>query len=263
MGDLLSVLRTPPAQTYEKVTFPEGFTLDQISARLANRLPRMTAASVKAAATDGSVRSKYLPEGQTNLEGLLFPDTYQVAGNETEADVVARMVKLMEQIGGREGLDDSVAKVGLSPYQVLIIASMIEREAKVPEDRPLIARVILNRIFFNMPLQIDATLYYGQDSSTAFSQLRDTPGPYNTYLNLGLPPTPIAAPGRASIRAALNPAPNPEPKDCPGQADKKKPEACAYLYYVLADKDGRHAFATNLADHEQNVAKARAEGLLG
>jgi UPF0755 protein len=256
MGDIVGVLRTPPAQTYDKVTFPEGFTLEQVAARLQNKIPRFDAEEFLTFAASGSVRSTYQPPDVTNMEGLLFPDTYQIAGNESEKDVLERMVKLMQRIGAREGLDDAPAKLGFTPYDVLKIASMIEREAKVPEDRPLIARVIYNRLFFNMPLQIDATLYYGQDPDTPFSQLKELDTPYNTYKVTGLPPTPIAMPGRASIRAALNPAPNPKPADCPD----KKP--CAWLYYVLADKNGKHVFATNLQDHEKNVAKAKADGVI-
>lgn len=256
MGDVLGVLRTPPAQTYDKVTFPEGFTLEQVAKRLQNKIPRFGAAEFLTFASSGSVRSKYQPDGVSNMEGLLFPDTYQIAGNESEGDVLRRMVKLMERIGARAGLDDAPATLGFTPYQVLVIASMIEREARVPEDRPLIARVIFNRLFFAMPLQIDATLFYGQDSDRPFSDLKEIDSPYNTYKVTGLPPTPIAMPGRASIGAALNPAPNPKPQDCPD----KKP--CAWLYYVLADTNGKHVFATNLADHERNVAKAKADGVL-
>jgi UPF0755 protein len=135
---------------------------------------------------------------------------------------------------------------------------MVEREAKVPEDRAKIARVILNRIYFGMPLQIDATLFYNQPPNTPFDTLLNTDTPYNTYMHGGLPPTPIANPGKASIQAALNPAPNPDA--CPtNTAD----EPCALLFYVLADSDGRHVFATNARDHETNVNAARAAGLLG
>ena len=125
---------------------------------------------------------------------------------------------------------------------------MIEKEAKVATDRPLIARVIYNRLLLGMPLQVDATLRYGQDPSTPFSTLKELDTPYNSYLHTGLPPTPITNPSRASIAAAMNPAPNPDPTtSCQNQDTKKEP--CLWLYYVLADKDGRHVFATNEADH--------------
>jgi UPF0755 protein len=122
--------------------------------------------------------------------------------------------------------------------------------------------VIYNRLFLEMNLQIDATLYYQGDRDTPFPILRRTPGPYNTYLNAGLPPTPIANPGRASIRAALNPAANPPPGDPICQALEDPTQNCLYLYYVLADEDGGHAFAATLEQHEENIRRARAAGLL-
>jgi len=256
------VLNTPPAATYKRVTFPEGFTLAQMGKRVERDLPPMTAAGFAAALTSPDLHSSFLPAGTTNLEGLLFPDTYQVAGNESETQVIARMLSLMERVGRQENIDQKSAELGLTPYQVLTVASIIEREAKVDEDRPKIARVIYNRLYLGMPLQIDATLFYGQDPSTPFSTLRDLDTPYNTYLHNGLPPTPIANPGRASIHAALNPAPNPSLGD-PLCRDLPDGAPCAYLYYVLADAEGHHVFAATEAQHAANVAKAREAGLLG
>ena len=108
--------------------------------------------------------------------------------------------------------EDVAVKAGqlyITPYQALIIASMIEKEAKVQEDRPKIARVILNRLALGMPLQIDATLLYNQPPGSSPTELAQVDTPYNTYLHTGLPPTPIANPGRASIQAAVKPAPDP------------------------------------------------------
>jgi UPF0755 protein len=256
MGNVLGVLETPPAQTFTKVTFPEGFTVDQIGTRLVRDVPRLTEADWQEAVASGEVTSAWAPPGTTSLEGLLFPDTYQISGDESALNVAKRMARLMDQIGERQGLDKAPQNLGISPYQVLTVASMIEKEAKFDEERPLIARVIYNRLFFDMPLGIDATLFYGLPEGTPFAEARARQDAYNSYDNLGLPPTPIANPGAASIRAALNPAPNPDRDECPGEQE------CAWLYYVLADADGRHAFATNLADHERNVAKAEALGLL-
>ncbi|MFM1751368.1 MAG: hypothetical protein RL119_330, partial [Actinomycetota bacterium] len=208
LGNILRVLRTPPNETLTRVTFPEGFTLEQMASRLAETTTSITAGAFIEKAggnsgTESAVRSAYQPEGVTTLEGLLFPDTYFVAGDETPTQVVQRMVRLMERVGRQEGLDDAQNLVGYSPYQVLIVASIIEREAKVADDRAKIARVIYNRLFLDMPLQVDATLYYGQNRELPFSQLREIDTPFNTYLYKGLPPTPIANPGRASIAAAL------------------------------------------------------------
>lgn len=263
MGNLLRVLRTPPNETFWRVTVPEGFTIDQMAERLADTVPGFDADTFRQRASnpgDPPIESRYAP-GVTNLEGLLFPDTYSIAGDETPSQVLQRMVRLMERVGRQEGLDDSAATVGLDPYRVLIIASMIEREAKTDRDRPLIARVIYNRLAMGMKLEIDATLYYGQNPETPFTELKTLDTPYNTYLVSGLPPTPIASPGRASIAAALAPAPNPLAND-PLCANLPTDSPCAYLYYVLSDRDGNHTFAVTLEQHQANVDRAIAEGVL-
>jgi len=261
MGNLMRTLSIPPSQTFTKVTFPEGFTYAKMGIRLEDKVPRLSASEFGVAATDGAIRSIYLPEGVNSLEGLLFPDTYQVSNGETEAQVVQRMVDLMERVASQEDIEAKSKAMGLTPYQVLVVASLIEREAAVPEDRAKIARVIYNRMFFQMPLQIDASLYYQQDPDLPFSELRQIDTPYNTYLHSGLPPTPIANPGRASIEAALNPAPNPSLGD-PICVDLPEETPCVYLFYVLADADGRHAFAATIEQHEANVQRARELGLL-
>ncbi len=261
MGNIMRVLNTPPEATFKKVTFPEGFTLDKMGRRVERDLQPMTAAKFTAAAASGNVLSTYQPDGVVSLEGLMFPDTYQVAGNESETQLITRMVNLMERVGRQENIETESAALGITPYQVLTVASMIEREAKFDVDRSKIARVIYNRLYLQMPLQIDATLLYGQPADTPFSTLRDTDTPYNSYLHSGLPPTPIANPGRASIHAALHPAQNPASGD-PLCKSLPKGTPCIYLYYVLADSEGHHVFAATLDQHNANVQAARDAGLL-
>jgi UPF0755 protein len=263
MGNVLARLRTPPEQTYQRVTFPEGFTIEQMADRLAAEIPRLDRDLFVAAATDGSIQSPFGAAGQPSLEGLLFPDTYQISNADNEAQVVERMATLMERVAGnQEDLVEGSAALGHSPYEILIIASMIEKEAKLDEDRAKIARVIYNRLFLQINLQIDATLYYEGDRETSFPVLRNTPGPYNSYLNPGLPPTPIANPGRASIQAALNPAPNPPAGDPICQALDDPTRNCVYLFYVLANEEGGHAFAATLEQHEANIQAAIEAGVL-
>lgn len=265
MGNVMAVLNTPPAQTFVNVTFPEGFTVDQIAARLQEKVPRLDAETFLTQAQSGAVTSAFGPEAAqepVNMEGLLFPDTYQISGDDSATRVIERMARLMERVGRQEGLESAEDKVGLTPYEVLIVASMIEREAKVPEDRAKIARVIYNRLRRDMELQIDATVRYGQPTDLPFTDLVAIDTPYNSYLYKGLPPTPIANPGRASIAAAMNPAPNPDLAD-PICRDLKKSEKCEYLYYVIADKEGGHVFAATLEQHEANVEAARTAGLIG
>jgi UPF0755 protein len=268
MGNVLGRLRTPPGQTYTKVTFPEGFTVAKMADRLDTTVDRLTAADFLAATQDPAIRSTWQPPDVTSLEGLLFPDTYQVSNAESEGQVVERMIALMERVGNQEDIENGAAAFNRTPYEILIIASMIEREAGVPADRAKIARVIYNRMFIGMPLQIDASVYYGAtqaglDTNLPFSELRQVDGPWNTYLRTGLPLTPIANPGRASIQAALHPAPNPAPGDPICQDPTvANPDECYYLYYVLGNEDGSHVFAANETQHQVNVDAADAAGLL-
>lgn len=266
MGNVLRALRTPPNETFYKVTFPEGFTLEQMGERLAQEIPGFDARSfvARASGTDGEVQPSTVlrPDSVRNFEGLLFPDTYLFAANESPIQIVQRMVRMMERVGRQEGIDRAPERLGYSPYEILVIASMIEREAKIPADRARIARVIYNRLGLGMKLEIDATVLYGQDAERPFAELKAIEGPYNTYATGGLPPTPIANPGRASIAAALDPADDPRPDD-PLCLDLPADTPCRYLYYVLADADGGHAFAATLEQHETNVAKSREAGLLG
>lgn len=260
-GRIIDVLSTPPAQTFVSVTFPEGMTLSQMSQRLSSKLTFMTPEDFMAAATDGSVVSEFSPTGIASLEGLLFPDTYQVSGDGTEAGVVRTMVQMMQRVARQVDLVEGARARGVTPYEVLIIASMVEREAKVPEDRAKIAQVIYNRLEAGMNLEIDAAVMYGQDPSLSWTQMKQADTPYNVYLRKGLPPTPIANPGRASIEAALAPAGNPPRSD---EACRGLPAGapCSYLFYVLADKNGRHVFASTYEQHLVNVEAARAAGVL-
>ena len=268
IGNIMKKLNKSPSITFTKVTFPEGYTVTQIAKRIEDKTTRITARNFFDAMNNPLLGSEYFPTNTDflvgvpfRLEGLLFPDTYQVSGDETATSVVDRMLRLMERVGNQEGLPDSQNKVGKSPYEVLIIASIIEREAKLENDRGKISRVIYNRLERGMPLQIDATLYYNSADGASFTDLKAVDSPYNSYLYSGLPPTPIASPGRASIRAALNPSPNPDLSDkiCFGI---KKSSNCEYLYYVLSDANGGHTFAATEQDHAFNVEVSRVAGFL-
>ncbi|MFM7262558.1 MAG: endolytic transglycosylase MltG [Acidimicrobiales bacterium] len=260
-GNIVDALSTPPDQTFVKVTFPEGYTVAQMAGRLVEKVTYMTSGDFTTAASDGSIPSTLAPEGAASLEGLLFPDTYQVSGDDTEARVVGRLAQMMERVARQERLVAGARLLGLSPYKVLTVASMVEKEAKTDVDRPKIARVIYNRLARGMKLEIDATLLYGADPSASFADLKAADGPYNSYTRKGLPPTPIANPGRASIKAALAPAPPPTVDDeaCRGLPKGTK---CEYLYYVLSDEEGGHTFATTYEQHLANIETSRAAGIL-
>jgi UPF0755 protein len=245
MGDARAALIRGPSIRFQKFTIPEGFTLDQIADRV-GALPGRSRDRFLAAARSGAVRSKWQPPGKTNLEGLLFPDTYLVTDKEDETGIVRRLVDRFDQVADQVGLGAAAPPTGLSPYQLIVGASLVESEAKVNEDRPLIASVIENRLQKGMRLQIDATVLYalGVHKNRVLNSDLEVDSPYNTYKVDGLPPTPISAAGRASLEAMLNPA------------------NTTFLYYVLSDKNGKHAFATTPSEFEALKAEAHRKGLL-
>src|SRR6266540_2259191 len=223
-------------------TVPEGFTVAQIVERIvaAHRFPR---AEVVKALSSPNLDVPFRPKSVRILEGLLFPQTYHIDKQDTPVTVLQQMLDQLETVTSRYDL--RAAPLHLTPYQVLVVASIIEREAKVPADRPRIARVIYNRMAAHQKLQIDATVQYALGTSrhlTAKDLAVDSP--YNTYRHEGLPPTPIAAPGEDSIRAALRPAAGP------------------WRYYVLISKDGRHAFTDSAVEFARLKEQARRKGLL-
>ena len=200
-----------------RVVFPEGFTRAQMAervqavARIAERKkgrPVVLSGRQYLLATKRAVLPCFTPHRQTNLEGFLFPATYDFVGTTTSRQLATEQLQTF--CDNWSSLDLSYArKKNLTPYDVLIIASMVEREALAPEDRPLVSAVIYNRLHAHMTLGIDATLRYGlhipATQSILQSQL-DSNNPYNTRKLAGLPPTPIANPGLASIQAAAHPA---------------------------------------------------------
>jgi peptidoglycan lytic transglycosylase G len=197
-----------------RIIFPEGFTRLDMAARVKSvaaiaerergKTPRLTSRAYLAA-TSGKRQIRRF--GRRPLEGFLFPATYQFTAATTAAQLVASQVKAFERNWRRVDLRYAHSK-NLTPYDVLTIASMVEKEAVAPDERPKIARVIYNRLHERMPLQIDATTRYGFNvpgtESLRRSQL-ESDNPYNTRKRLGLTPTPIANPGLASIQAAAHP----------------------------------------------------------
>ena len=237
---VLDILAKGPS-TGVPFTIPEGYTVAQIvDAIVATK--QFSKAEVSKALQSKDLIVPHRPKGVTSLEGLLFPDTYGIEDDDTAESVLQEMLTQLEVVLDRYQL--STAPQNLSPYQLLIVASIIEREAKVDADRPKIAAVIYNRLDAGKRLEIDATVEYavGHSELTA-GDLQDS-SPYNTYTSGGLPPTPIAAPGEAAIEAALKPA----------DGD--------WLYYVLATKEGEHAFTNSYQEFVKLKAQAKAKGLL-
>jgi UPF0755 protein len=244
----ISTLKAGPKIITENLVIPEGFTLKQI-ANAVQGLPNMglSARNFLAAADSGTVRSPYEPNGVNNLEGLLFPATYPVRQGETEVDILEQMIGAFNDRASAVGLQSSAAALHESPYQLITVASIVEREAKLNPDRGPVASVIYNRLRVGMPLGADSTqTYYLRLTNPGLvpsaAQL-DQPSPYNTRLNKGLPPTPIANPGLPSLEAATS------------------PPTTSYLYFVEINPDGKLGYASTSAGFTDLQNQCRAANL--
>jgi UPF0755 protein len=237
-SDLLSAMNGGVA-VINRITIPEGFTIAQITPVLVRALAT-TSDSVDAAVRDSSLRSRLSDPAET-LEGYLFPDTYVFAPGTTARQAVTEMVKRFER-EWKPAYDSEATALGRSRHEIVTMASIVEKEARVPAERPIIAAVYYNRLKDGMLLQADPTVQYSLGRHTERVLYKDLTidSPYNTYVHAGLPPGPIASPGGASLRAALAPARVP------------------YLYFVAAP-DGHHEFRTSLAAHEQAKRAIQAE----
>jgi peptidoglycan lytic transglycosylase G len=245
---VVHILENGPPLVVEKLTIPEGFTLAQIAARVA-ALPKLhlSAAKFLAAASTGRVRSEFEPAGVNNLEGLVFPATYEITQGQEETDILQEMVNTFDERMTALGLVAAAAKEHYSPYQVLTVASIIEREAKLEVDRPFVSSVIFNRLARKMPLGADSTQTYylrltHPNLEPTVAEL-DAPSAYNTRLNVGLPPTPIANPGIPSIEAAM------------------KPVYSTYLYFVEINPDGKLGYAVDSTGFVKLQAQCRSAHL--
>jgi UPF0755 protein len=236
--------KPPPKVIAVKVVIPEGYTRRQIA-----ELVREDALSGDYLAA--SERSRLLsprhygaPRGTRNLEGFLFPATYDLrAGTPVQKLVDEQLIAFRRRFGSAD--TRRAHALGVTPYEMLTVASMIEREAQSEHDRPLIAAVIYNRLHEGIPLGIDATIYYAVELQKGIAtytgeltqSMLKIDSPYNTRTHKGLPPTPISNPGEASIHAAAHPAHVP------------------YLYYVAgADGCGEQVFSKSYAQFEKDVA---------
>ena len=242
--EALDTLRGGPRRTIPDIELllPPGLTLQQIADRV-GKIEGKSAERFMQAAQANVIRSRYQPTESTSLEGFTWPDTYFIGANETEAQILQRIVTQFDDEADEIGLGASGVNNGLTPYQALVSASLIQGEAGTKDDAPLISSVIVNRLREDMPLQIDATLCYAKGGCppVPIDADRKIDSPYNTYKNKGLPPGPIETVSEVALRAALNPAPVP------------------FKYYV-SDANGRTYYAVTLSEHEKNVAKAREAG---
>jgi UPF0755 protein len=223
--------RKPHFKTYA-VTLPEGLN----NKETARKFDEATGGSISTASFESALRTgnydySFLRGADGNLEGFLFPNTYEVT-SQTSAHAAVDML-LREYRRKTSGLEWSrTASLGVTPYQTVIIASIIEKEVKFPGERPLVSSVIYNRLKKNMKLGMDSTVVYalGQWKPRLSNKDLEVDSPYNTYRISGLPPAPICNPGFESLRAALYPA------------------ATDYIYFLVTSSDGHQSFT---ADYKQ------------
>ncbi len=222
----------------QPITFPEGLTIREMAA-LFEKAGLGTATEFQRAARGRNLVAHLDPRA-TDLEGYLFPDTYTLPRRATADRLIELMVAGFEKAFDETLRADAAAR-GLDARELITLASLVEKETARPEERPLVAAVYANRLKIGMGLQCDPTVIYALERAGRFTgNLRREDllfdSPYNTYRYAGLPPGPIASPGRASLEAAVRPA------DVP------------YLYFVSRN-DGSHEFAATLAEHNANVEK--------
>ena len=238
----------PPAETVPplarlRIIFPEGFTVQEMADRVAavrqiaiekrDVTPRLTKAGYLLASSNAVPPAEFRKDwGGKSIEGFLFPATYEFSQYTPSAKLVRDQLTAFRKQWRKVNLRYAKSK-NLTPYDVLIIASMIEKETIVPSERRLVAAVIYNRLRLGMPLGIDATIRYGRNvpgtESLKLSDL-ESDDPYNTRKRPGLPPTPISNPGLASMKAAANPA----------RVD--------YLYFVRKGDSNRHFFTASQSE---------------
>ncbi|MDA8073500.1 MAG: endolytic transglycosylase MltG [Actinomycetota bacterium] len=227
------------------VSVPVGTTVYELARQVAQEVPVWSSVAFGAAATTGRVRSPFQPAGSTNLNGLLGTGTYLVMPGETPVQLLEAMVRRFDAEAATAGLAGAAAGDGVTPYQAVTIASIVEKEGYYPKNFGGVARVIYNRLAIGMRLQMDTTVLYAlhQDGGPVTPAEEQVPSPYNTYLHHGLPPSPICFPSAGALAAALHPPPG------------------TWLYFELVSKSGTEAFETTYAQHLRDIALARQRGL--
>lgn len=229
----------------ERVTIPEGYNRFEIAETFATKAAKATAGEFLRLMEDRTLVAKIAPEAR-NLEGYLFPDTYNYNTKTTPEELIRAMVNRFDEVFTPEW-STRASQLGLTVHQVVTLASIIEKEAKVPDERPHMASVFFNRLKRGMPLGSDPTFIYAAilagdyDGNPNQLRFRTRWSPYNTYLVSGLPPGPIASPGRASLEAVLY------------------PDSTDDLYFVVNGTEGRHKFSRTGGEHDVAVEEYRRQ----
>lgn len=222
------------------VVIPEGYTMFDIAQAVQDAGLGSSQEFLEVAKSDVGLISDVAPEAKT-LEGYLFPNTYEFTRTQSMKDIVAVMVKQFRQVAEQMGLTTDLQKADVQ--KTVTMASIVEKETAVPEERAVVASVYYNRLERHIALQADPSVIYaelldGRYGGALHHSDMQFQSAYNTYTHPGLPPGPIGNPGRSALEAAMHPA----------QTD---------YYYFVSDGNGHHRFSHSLEEHNQNVAKLR------
>ena len=246
-SDALDRMLDPQYRVEAGVTVPEGFTVDQVFDRASEvtGIPRADFDAVEQNYLELPLPGWDTAPPDNRLEGFLFPATYPTNPGSTAESLVTEMIEKFDEVTEEMQFAQQAPANDMTPYEALIVASIAEREAGVPEDLGKVARVIYNRLEEGMPLQMDSTVNYALGKSDIRLSDQDVAidSPYNTYKVTGLPPTPISNPGQAALEAAINP-----------------PEG-DWLYFVLCDTDGSSCFSADYDQFLEDKQRAQDEGI--
>jgi UPF0755 protein len=242
-GSVHAVLAAAP--NTHALVLPSGFTLQEVANRLSETVGVSFSHHFAALLRSGALRSPFEPAGTSNLEGLVAPGTYLVTPTVTPEVLLRSMVARFVALAASVGLQPSSTKAGLDSYQLVTVASVVEKEGYYDENMPQVATVVYNRLARSMPLQMDSTVLYalGQDGGTVTPAMLKTQSPYNSYLHTGLPPTPICTPSRSALESTMD------------------PPAGSWLYFTLVAKDGSMQFSDTFAEQLQAEALAASRGI--
>jgi UPF0755 protein len=236
----LDLMESPNALVGGKITIPEGLRLSKAEQLISAGQTTIKVADLEAAIGRGNIGLPAYANGKA--EGFLYPATYNVDSSMTASALLIQLTARFRQVAAAINLEQGAAKLHLTPYQVVTIASLIEAEVKRPQDFPLVAEVIINRLRIGKRLELDSTVNYALGTTKPFLSQSDlqAQSAYNTYVHPGLPPTPIDSPGQAALTAALNPA----------QGN--------FLYFVTIDQTtGETTFTAS--QKEANTLRAQAQ----
>jgi UPF0755 protein len=226
------------------VTVLPGFTIGEVATQV-GQIAGHDPAHFLALADSGTLRSPYEPAGSTNLDGLVGTGSYLVLPGESDQTLLTDMIDRFNTLADSVGLISGASALGVTPYQAITVASIVQKEGVYQKNLGKVSRVIYNRLAHGTPLQMDSTVLYSEhrDGGRVTSADLALNTPYNTYLHAGLTPTPICFPDKASLQAALAPTPG------------------SWLYFVVVSKDGTEAFSTTFAGQQANERLALSRGL--